>query len=106
LQGTTIVIALIAATMGATTTICAGYGEPDYLWDAQSTLNVNTTTKLSRTYATAIAGNVTHMHFDPITAAFTLVDNLDTSMSVPTRELSLAVWKGLPGGRVAREKYR
>lgn len=61
-----------------------GYGEQNYLWDAAGVLNTNTTTKLSRTYAHAVAGNTSHMSFDPATAQFRLVYQIDTSCALPT----------------------
>lgn len=64
--------------------VVKGYGEQNYLWDAQGVLNTNTTTKLSRTYARAIAGTATHMHFDPTTASFLLEYTLDTRIDAPT----------------------
>ena len=62
----------------------AGYGEQNYLWDAEGVLNTNTTTKLSRTYPLSVSGSTTHIHFDPATASFLLEYTLDTSLSLPT----------------------
>lgn len=61
-----------------------GYGEENYLWDSNGVLNTNTTTKLSRTFAHAVAGNTTHMSFDPATAQFRLTYHIDTSCAMPT----------------------
>ena len=61
-----------------------GYGEQNYLWDAQGVLNTNTTTKLSRTYARAVAGTATHMHFDPVSASFLFEYTLDLTVAEPT----------------------
>jgi len=61
-----------------------GYGEENYLWDREGVLNVNTSTKLARTYATAVAGNTSRMHFDVSSARFELVYAIDTHCSLPT----------------------
>lgn len=61
-----------------------GYGEQNYLWDAAGVINPNTATKLARTYATAVAGNTTHMHFDPTSARFVLSYAIDTRCPLPT----------------------
>jgi endoglycosylceramidase len=61
-----------------------GYGEEDYLWDSEGVLNRNTSLKLARTYAQAVAGNTTRMHFDVSSAKFVLEFALDTTISVPT----------------------
>lgn len=61
-----------------------GYGEQDYLWDAQGQLNANTARKLSRTYAQAVAGNTTRSHFDVASARYVLTYDLDTHCALPT----------------------
>jgi endoglycosylceramidase len=61
-----------------------GYGEENYLWDSNGVLNHNTTVKLARTYATAVAGNTSRMHFDPASARFELSYALDTRCPMPT----------------------
>jgi endoglycosylceramidase len=61
-----------------------GYGEENYLWDAQGVINVNTATKLARTYAMAVAGNTTHSHFDVASARYVLSYTIDTHCALPT----------------------
>jgi hypothetical protein len=61
-----------------------GYGEENYLWDANGVINVNTATKLSRTYAMAVAGNTSHSHFDVASARYVLAYAIDTHCALPT----------------------
>jgi len=68
----------------STTFYCTGYGEQNYLWDAQGVLNTNITTKLSRTYPLSVSGTTTRIHFDPATASFMLEFTLDTTLSQPS----------------------
>ena len=61
-----------------------GYGSTDWLWDAEGNINPNTSKKLARSYAQAVAGNVTHMRFDHTSAEFRLSYAIDTGCTQPT----------------------
>eukprot|EP01132_Coremiostelium_polycephalum_P008414 gene8414-10332_t len=59
-------------------------GSTESLYNQDGSLDVAKLKTLSRTYAQAIAGNPQSMVFDPQTASFQLVFNVDTSITQPT----------------------